>query len=74
MNEIEDEYVNLKSLMKRIKKIYKKNCKIPKKELNEILKHDLWWDYKKCVKMGLVDGLWTSAGGQDEVEEEEDEE
>lgn len=73
MNEIEDEYVNLKSLMKRIKKIYKKHCNIPKKELNEILKHDLWWDYNKCLKMGLVDGLWTSQGGEDVERDEEGE-
>ncbi len=60
MNEIEDEYINLKGLMKKIKGIYKEHCKIPKKELKEILKHDLWWEYDKCLEYGLVDGLWTN--------------
>lgn len=58
MAEIEDEYINLKSLMKKIRSIYKEHCNIPKKELKEILKHDLWWDYKKCLEKGLVDGLY----------------
>jgi ATP-dependent protease ClpP protease subunit len=71
MSEIEDEYINLKSLMKKIKKIYKEHCKIPKKELNEILKHDLWWDYEKCLEMGLVDGLYPIHKSFDEDAESE---
>jgi len=73
MNEIEDEYINLKGLMKKIKKIYKQNCNIPKKELSEILKHDLWWDYDKCLEYGLVDGLWIN-GVVDEEKGDDDEE
>jgi ATP-dependent Clp endopeptidase proteolytic subunit ClpP len=71
MAEIEDEFVNLKALMKKIKSIYRKHCNIPKKELSEILKHDLWWDYEKCLEMGLVDGLWPK--GQEEMVEGDDE-
>jgi ATP-dependent Clp endopeptidase proteolytic subunit ClpP len=59
MNELEDEFKNLQILMDRIKNIYKEHAKIPKKELSEILKHDLWWDSEKCMKFGLVDELWT---------------
>lgn len=73
MQEIEDEYVNLKGLMKKIKKIYKEHCKIPKKELKEILKHDLWWEYDKCLEYGLVDGLWLNGMVQEEKEESEEE-
>jgi len=58
MNEIEDEYNNLKDLMERIKDIYKNHTSIPKKELNEILKHDLWFNSDKCLKNGLVDEIW----------------
>lgn len=57
MDELEDEMENLKELMKRIKLIYKNKTKIDKKGLDEILKHDLWWDSKKCLKMGLVDKI-----------------
>ena len=55
--EFKDEMENLELLMTRIKEIYKEHCTIPKKELNEILKHDLWLDSAKCVKWGLVDQI-----------------
>jgi ATP-dependent Clp endopeptidase proteolytic subunit ClpP len=58
MNEIEDEYENLKELMKNIKSIYEKYAKIPKKDLTDVLKHDLWWNPEKCMSYGLVDELW----------------
>ena len=57
MDELEDEMDNLKELMKRIKHIYKTKTKIDKKDLDEILKHDIWWDAKKCLKVGLVDKI-----------------
>lgn len=61
MSEIEDEYQNLKDLMEEIKKIYKDNTSIPKKEIEKILKHDLWFDSNKCIQYGLADELWTSS-------------
>jgi len=61
MAEIEDDFENNKALMEKIKAIYKKHATIPKKELSEILKHDLWWDSEKCIKYGLVDELWEHA-------------
>ena len=59
MCELEDDFTNNKRLMEQIKTIYKDHSKIPRKELNEILKHDLWWDAETCIKYGLVDDLWT---------------
>jgi ATP-dependent protease ClpP protease subunit len=58
MNEIDDEYENLKELTKNIKRIYETYAKIPKKELTDVLKHDLWWNPDKCMAYGLVDELW----------------
>lgn len=52
---LEDEFTNCKKAMDVIKNIYKDNSKISKKDLNEILKHDLWWDADYCLKVGLVD-------------------
>ncbi len=57
MNELEDDYANNKKLINKIKNIYKEYTKIPKKELSEILKHDLWWDSEICIKYGLCDEL-----------------
>ena len=58
MCEIEDEYNNLTQFMDVIKKLYLKYTNIPKKELIELLKHDLWLDSKKCLQYNLVDELW----------------
>lgn len=59
MTELEDEHENNIMLMKRIKEIYIEHASIPKKQLSEILKHDLWWDFNKCVNYGLVDEVWN---------------
>ena len=57
MDELEDEMQNLKQLMSKIKQIYKTKTKVDKNNLDEILKHDLWWDAKKCLNLGLVDKI-----------------
>ena len=57
MCEIEDEVENLKDFMERIKSIYMENTNIPKKELTELLKHDLWLNSAKCMKYSLVDEI-----------------
>lgn len=58
MQELEDDFENNKGLMDRIINIYKDNANIPKKQLREILKHDLWWNVDTCMKYGLVDEIW----------------
>ena len=45
--------------MEKIKDIYIEHAEIPKKELSELLKHDLWLNADKCLKYGLVDEIWT---------------
>ena len=55
--EIEDDMENNKHLMDTIKAIYKEYTKVPMKKLNEILKHDLWFDAKLCLELGLVDEI-----------------
>ena len=55
--DMKDDLQNCDLLMKTIKKIYEENTKIPKKQLGEILKHDLWWDAKTCLKYGLIDEI-----------------
>ena len=60
MDELEDEMKNLKKLMKKIKDLYKKYTKLKDKELDDILKHDIWWDSKKCLNSGLVDEIYKN--------------
>lgn len=57
MNEFEDEMHNMKLTMKIVKKLYKEYTKIEDEKLNTILKKDIWWNAKKCVKYGLVDEI-----------------
>ena len=61
MQELEDEFLNNKLIMDKLISIYKTHSSIPKTQLNEILKHDLWWNADTCLKYGLVDELWTNA-------------
>lgn len=59
MEEIEDEYHNLKELTARLIDHYAKRTTMTKKQLTEFFKHDRWWDAKKCLERGLVDKIWT---------------
>ena len=61
MSEIEDEYKHLNELMKQIKRIYGEYTKISKKELTELLKHDIWLNPQTCIQYGLVDAIYDSS-------------
>ena len=56
-SDFEDEKQNLDLMMTTIKSVYEKYTKVPKKKLNEILKHDLLWDAETCLKYGLIDEI-----------------
>ena len=55
--EMKDDMQNSEMLMEKIKSIYKEHTKIPKRELDNLLKHDIWWESEKCLEYGLVDEL-----------------
>ena len=55
--DLKDDMENCDNFMKTIKAIYEEHTNIPKKELDKILKHDLWWDAETCLKYGLVDEI-----------------
>jgi ATP-dependent protease ClpP protease subunit len=55
--DMQDKMENCDRFMKMIIDTYEKHTKIPKKELDKILKHDLWWDAETCLKYGLVDEI-----------------
>ena len=55
--ELKDDMENSENSMNVIKEIYIKHTNIPKRELDKILKHDLWWDAKTCLKYGLIDEI-----------------
>ena len=55
--EFKDEMQNLDKIMVMIKKVYGEYTKIPTEKLEEILKHDLWFDADQCLEYGLVDEI-----------------
>jgi len=56
-SELEDEKQNLDLMMDTIRNTYKEYTKVPVKKLDEILKHDLFWDAETCKTLGLVDEI-----------------
>jgi ATP-dependent protease ClpP protease subunit len=57
--EFKDEMQNLDKVMSMIKKVYAEYTLIPVEKLEEILKHDLWFDANECKEYGLVDEIIT---------------
>jgi len=55
--QLKDDMENNHKLMTMIKDIYKERTKIPMKKLNEILKHDLWFNAKEALTYGLIDEI-----------------
>ena len=43
--------------MDTIKNVYKEHTKVPMDKIDEILKHDLLWDAKTCLKYKLIDEI-----------------
>jgi ATP-dependent Clp protease protease subunit len=52
-----DSHMTNEIFMKHIKNIYKKDTKIPEKELDSLLRHDIYWDADESLKYGLVNSI-----------------
>ena len=52
---LEDSYENAVKEMNTIKNIYKTYTKLPIKRIEELLKHDTWFESDDCLKFGFVD-------------------
>ena len=55
--DLVDDFKNSSLFMDTINQIYTQHTKIPLKTLKEMLKRDLWFDAKTCLKYGLVDEI-----------------
>ena len=55
--ELLDDKKNCDELMKKTKEIYMERCKFTKRELDSILKRDLYLSAEECLKKGLVDEI-----------------
>lgn len=56
-SEMEDSKENAALLMRSIKDLYKRTTKLPMKKLDEMLKHDLYFDAETCLKYSMVDKI-----------------
>jgi ATP-dependent Clp protease protease subunit len=60
--QIKDSIKNDAMLMNRLYDFYIKssrNNKLTLDIIKEVLKHDIYWNYKTCEKYGLVDGIYN---------------
>jgi ATP-dependent Clp protease protease subunit len=56
-DELEDEVKNMEKFMAMLKKVYLEYTKIPSEMLDEILKHDLYFNAEESIKFGLADEI-----------------
>jgi ATP-dependent Clp endopeptidase proteolytic subunit ClpP len=59
--ELKDEKKQLSSLMDRMIKIYTKETRIPEKKLQKYMKKDTILSASKCIRYGIVDGIYSSS-------------
>jgi len=60
-HDMKDNIDSCTKYMETIKKLYLDNCsnrRLTSKRLDEILEHDLFWNYEDCRKYGLVDEIY----------------
>jgi ATP-dependent protease ClpP protease subunit len=57
--DFKDQMHNLEKFMKRFRKIYTSETKIPESKLEKLLRRDLYMDSRRCVKWEVVDSVWT---------------
>ena len=57
LDDFMDEVENQKMMYEKIRNIYLEHTKMKADQLDELLKHELWLDAKKCKEMGLIDQI-----------------
>lgn len=52
--QLKDEVAHCEQLMRTMKRIYTRETTIPEEKLNKLMKRDIYFSHKKCVKYGIV--------------------
>ncbi len=55
--QIKDEGKNLNSLMGMLYDFYEKHSGLKRSKIEKVLKRDIWFNSKKCLKHGLIDEI-----------------
>jgi len=58
--QLTDSHENNTELMKRLKDFYLKYTKLTIKQINDALKRDIYWNFDKSRKAGLVDDVYKN--------------
>ena len=58
LDDFRDEIQNQKELYEKITSIYLSHTKFKKKELEDLLKHELWLNSETCIEKGLADKVF----------------
>ena len=61
MAEFEDEMKNMKTYNNKLINLYKKYTNLNEDKLNKIMKKDISWSSKICIKHGLVDDYYDES-------------
>ena len=57
LDEFRDEIENQNNVYDKLTSIYLENSNMKKKELDEMLKHELWLNADRCLELGLIDKI-----------------
>jgi ATP-dependent protease ClpP protease subunit len=57
ISDLRDAMENAELWQSKILELYREYTKIPPEELEELLKHDIWWDAEKCLEYGIIDEI-----------------
>lgn len=57
--KIKDDVIRIEMAMTRIKGFYLEHGKLSPEEIDELLKHDSWFDASKAIEAGLVDEIYV---------------
>jgi ATP-dependent protease ClpP protease subunit len=52
--EIKEDFDNMKKMTRMLKRVYRDNTNLTDGDLSEILKHDLYYSARKCLKLGFI--------------------
>ena len=55
--QMKDQQENSENLMNALKTVYLEKTKLTAKKLEELLKHDLYFNAEQCLEFGLVDEI-----------------
>ena len=55
--QMKDQHKNNENLMKALKTVYLEKTKLTQKKLDELLKHDLYFNAEQCLAFGLIDEI-----------------